>query len=217
LPTDFGFPIDVHAHEPDTIYVVPIKSDSEHYPPRESCACTAAGRADTSGRHSRKVCRNATATFNVLRDAMAVDSLDSCGVYFGTTGGQVYASADAGDSWAPIVPRSSGRGVRRSPDAAVIRVVLRRICGRWRSRRRGEARRRGSGQPNARSSSARGLLSDAAWDDRDHVTQQRRAFVRFFACEQDLSHEPPDAPLPDAVAMGVEPFLVVGAMAGGLG
>ena len=50
---------------------------------------------------------------------------------------------------------------------------------------------------------------------RDHVTHQRRAFVRFFACEQDLSHEPPDAPLPDAVAMGAEPFLVVGAMAGG--
>ncbi|HLJ62092.1 MAG TPA: MoaD/ThiS family protein [bacterium] len=50
---------------------------------------------------------------------------------------------------------------------------------------------------------------------RDHVTQQRRPFVRFFACEQDLSHEPPDAPLPDAVAVGAEPFLVVGAMAGG--
>jgi sulfur-carrier protein len=50
---------------------------------------------------------------------------------------------------------------------------------------------------------------------RDQVTQQRRAFVRFFACEQDLSHVPPDAPLPDAVAMGTEPFLVVGAMAGG--
>ena len=50
---------------------------------------------------------------------------------------------------------------------------------------------------------------------RDHVTHQRRAFVRFFACEQDLSHEPPDTPLPDAVAMGAEPFLVVGAMAGG--
>ena len=50
---------------------------------------------------------------------------------------------------------------------------------------------------------------------RDHVTHQRRPFVRFFACEQDLSHEPPDAPLPDAVARGVEPFLVVGAMAGG--
>jgi molybdopterin synthase sulfur carrier subunit len=50
---------------------------------------------------------------------------------------------------------------------------------------------------------------------RDHVSQQRRAFVRFFACGQDLSHEPPDAPLPDAVALGAEPFLVVGAMAGG--
>jgi hypothetical protein len=50
---------------------------------------------------------------------------------------------------------------------------------------------------------------------RDHVTQQRRPFLRFFACEQDLSHEPPDAPLPDAVATGAEPLLVVGAMAGG--
>jgi molybdopterin synthase sulfur carrier subunit len=50
---------------------------------------------------------------------------------------------------------------------------------------------------------------------RDHVTQKRRAFVRFFACEQDLSHEPPDAPLPDAVALGAEPFLIVGAIAGG--
>jgi sulfur-carrier protein len=50
---------------------------------------------------------------------------------------------------------------------------------------------------------------------RDHVTQQRRPFVRFFACEQDVSHERPDAPLPDAVAIGAEPFLVVGAIAGG--
>ena len=50
---------------------------------------------------------------------------------------------------------------------------------------------------------------------RDHVTQRRRPFVRFFACEQDLSHEPPDAPLPEAVAAGAEPFLVVGAIAGG--
>ena len=50
---------------------------------------------------------------------------------------------------------------------------------------------------------------------RDHVTKQRRPFVRFFACEQDLSHEPPDAPLPDAVASGAEPFLLVGAIAGG--
>jgi len=50
---------------------------------------------------------------------------------------------------------------------------------------------------------------------RDQVTEQRRPFLRFFACEQDLSHEPPDAPLPDAVATGAEPFLVVGAIAGG--
>ena len=50
---------------------------------------------------------------------------------------------------------------------------------------------------------------------RDHVTKERRAFVRFFACEQDLSHEPPDAPLPEAIATGAEPFLIVGAIAGG--
>ena len=50
---------------------------------------------------------------------------------------------------------------------------------------------------------------------RDHVTQQRRPFLRFFACEEDLSHEPPDAPLPDSVASGVEPFLIIGAIAGG--
>ena len=50
---------------------------------------------------------------------------------------------------------------------------------------------------------------------RDHVTQQRRAFIRFFACQEDLSHEPPDAPLPDAVVSGAEPFLVIGAIAGG--
>ena len=71
--------------------------------PTASCACTAAGRAETSGRRSRRVCRRRDCYVNVLRDAMAVDSLDSCGVYFGTTGGQVYASADAGDNWAPIV------------------------------------------------------------------------------------------------------------------
>ena len=52
---------------------------------------------------------------------------------------------------------------------------------------------------------------------RDHVTEQRRAFIRFFACEEDLSHESPDAPLPDAVASGAEPFIVLGAIAGGQG
>ncbi|MGH3778788.1 MAG: WD40/YVTN/BNR-like repeat-containing protein [Pseudonocardiaceae bacterium] len=103
LPTDFGFPIGVHAHEPDTIYVVPIKSDSEHYPLDGKLR---AYRSRTGGNEWEPLTKGLPQRdcyVNVLRDAMAVDSLDSCGVYFGTTGGQVYASADAGDSWAPIV------------------------------------------------------------------------------------------------------------------
>ena len=103
LPTDFGFPIDVHAHEPETVYVVPITSDSEHFPPdgRLRVYRSRTGGNEWEGLTAglpQKDCY-----VNVLRDAMAVDSLDSCGVYFGTTGGQVYASADAGDSWSPIV------------------------------------------------------------------------------------------------------------------
>jgi photosystem II stability/assembly factor-like uncharacterized protein len=103
LPTDFGFPIEVHAHEPDTIYVVPIKSDSEHYPPDGKLRVY---RSRTGGHEWEALTQGLPQRdcyVNVLRDAMAVDSLDACGVYFGTTGGQVYASADAGDSWAPIV------------------------------------------------------------------------------------------------------------------
>jgi len=118
LPSDFGFPIDIHAHEPDTIYVVPIKSDSEHFPPMESCASIAAALVETNGKNSPKVLPQRDCYVNVLRDAMTVDSLDSCGVYFGTTGGQVYGSADAGDTWKPIVPRSSRRPFSRSPNAA---------------------------------------------------------------------------------------------------
>jgi photosystem II stability/assembly factor-like uncharacterized protein len=103
LPTDFGFPIDVHAHEPDTIYVVPIKSDSEHYPPDGKLRVY---RSRTGGNEWEALTEGLPQSdcyVNVLRDAMAVDSLDSCGIYFGTSGGQVYASADSGDSWAPIV------------------------------------------------------------------------------------------------------------------
>jgi photosystem II stability/assembly factor-like uncharacterized protein len=103
LPTDFGFAIDVHAHEPDTIYVVPIKSDSEHYPPEGNLRVY---RSRTGGHEWEALTKGLPERdcyVNVLRDAMAVDSLDPCGVYFGTTGGQVYASADSGDSWAPIV------------------------------------------------------------------------------------------------------------------
>jgi photosystem II stability/assembly factor-like uncharacterized protein len=103
LPSDFGFPIDVHAHEPDTIYVVPIKSDAEHFPPDGKLRVY---RSRTGGDDWEPLTAGLpqqNCYVNVLRDAMAVDSLDSCGVYFGTTGGQVYASADSGDSWAPIV------------------------------------------------------------------------------------------------------------------
>jgi photosystem II stability/assembly factor-like uncharacterized protein len=103
LPTDFGFVIDVHAHEPETIYVVPIKSDSEHYPPEGKLRVY---RSRSGGNEWEPLTRGlpqSNCYVNVLRDAMAVDSLDSCGIYFGTTGGQVYASADAGESWTPIV------------------------------------------------------------------------------------------------------------------
>jgi len=103
LPTDFGFPIEVHAHEPDTIYVVPIKSDSEHYPLDGKLRVYRSRKGGNEWEALTKGLPQRDCYVNVLRDAMAVDSLDSCGVYFGTTGGQVYGSADAGDSWAPIV------------------------------------------------------------------------------------------------------------------
>jgi photosystem II stability/assembly factor-like uncharacterized protein len=103
LPTDFGFVIDVHAHEPETIYVVPIKSDSEHFPLDGKLQVY---RSRSGGNDWEPLTRGlpqSNCYVNVLRDAMAVDSMDTCGIYFGTTGGQVYASADAGDNWSPIV------------------------------------------------------------------------------------------------------------------
>jgi hypothetical protein len=103
LPTDFGFVIDVHAHEPETIYVVPIKSDSEHFPLEGKLRVYRSRSGGNEWEELTKGLPQSNCYVNVLRDAMAVDSLDSCGVYFGTTGGQVYASPDAGDTWAPIV------------------------------------------------------------------------------------------------------------------
>jgi BNR/Asp-box repeat len=103
LPSDFGFPISVHAHEPETIYVVPIKSDSEHFPPEGKLRVY---RSRTGGNEWEALTNGLPQQdcyVNVLRDAMSVDSLDSCGIYFGTTGGQVYASADSGETWNPIV------------------------------------------------------------------------------------------------------------------
>ena len=103
LPTDFGFVVDVHAHEPETVYVLPITSDAEHFPPEGKLRVY---RSRTGGEQWEPLTVGLPQEHcyvNVLRDAMAVDRLDDCGVYFGTTGGQVYASADAGDTWAPIV------------------------------------------------------------------------------------------------------------------
>jgi photosystem II stability/assembly factor-like uncharacterized protein len=103
LPTDFGFPVDVHAHEPETIYVVPIKSDSEHFPPDGKLRVY---RSRTGGDEWEALTNGLPQSdcyVNVLRDAMSVDSLEPCGIYFGTTGGQVYVSADSGDQWKPIV------------------------------------------------------------------------------------------------------------------
>jgi photosystem II stability/assembly factor-like uncharacterized protein len=103
LPSDFGFAIDVHAHEPETIYVIPIKSDSEHYPPEGKLRVY---RSRTGGNEWEALTNGLPQQdcyVNVLRDAMSVDTHDPCGVYFGTTGGQVYASADAGDNWTSIV------------------------------------------------------------------------------------------------------------------
>jgi hypothetical protein len=103
LPTDFGFPIDVHAHDPETIYVVPIASDSHHFPPEGKLRVY---RSRTGGNDWEPLARGLPQKdcyVNVLRDAMAVDQLDPCGIYFGTTGGQVYASPNGGDTWAPIV------------------------------------------------------------------------------------------------------------------
>lgn len=103
LPSDFGFPIAVHAHEPETIYVVPIKSDSEHYPPDGKLRVY---RSRSGGENWEALTAGLpqyNCYVNVLRSAMAVDRLDSCGIYFGTTGGQVYVSPDGGDHWMPIV------------------------------------------------------------------------------------------------------------------
>ena len=103
LPSDFGFVVDVHAHEPDTVYVIPIKSDTEHYPPEGKLRVY----RSRSGGHTWEALTEGlpqeNCYVNVLRDGLAVDTLEPCGVYFGTTGGQVYASSDSGDRWTAIV------------------------------------------------------------------------------------------------------------------
>lgn len=103
LPSDFGFPIEVHAHEPETVYVVPILSDSLHYPPEGKLRVYRSRSGGNAWEPLTRGLPQKDCYVNVLRDAMAVDQLDPCGVYFGTTGGQVYGSSDGGDTWQAIV------------------------------------------------------------------------------------------------------------------
>jgi photosystem II stability/assembly factor-like uncharacterized protein len=103
LPTDFGFAIDVHAHEPETLYVVPITSDALHFVPDGKLRVFRSRTGGNEWEPLSKGLPDRDCYVNVLRDAMAVDKLDSCGVYFGTSGGQLYASADSGDSWTAVV------------------------------------------------------------------------------------------------------------------
>ena len=103
LPSDFGFVVDVHAHEPDTVYVLPITSDSMHFPPDGKLRVYRSRVGGEEWEPLTKGLPQANCYVDVLRDAMAVDTLDRCGIYFGTTGGQVYVSSDEGDSWDSIV------------------------------------------------------------------------------------------------------------------
>ncbi len=103
LPSDFGFPIDVNANEPNTVYVIPINPDLGRYPPEGKLRVY---RSRIGGKEWEPLTRGLPQKdcyVNILRDAMAVDALDPCGIYFGTTGGQVYASADGGDSWNAVM------------------------------------------------------------------------------------------------------------------
>ena len=166
LPSDFGFAIDVHAHEPETIYVVPIKSDSEHYPPDGKLRVYRSRSGGDEWEALTKGLPQRDCYVNVLRDAMAVDSLDKCGVYFGTTGGQVYGSADAGDNWTPIVRDLPPVVSVEAQTLLMIRVVLpahlrtlARVDGEVTVRVEREVTQR------ARARRARGHVSSAAWND----------------------------------------------------
>ena len=214
LPSDFGFPIAVHAHEPETVYVVPITSDSQHFPPDGRLRVY---RSRTGGDDWEALDEGTPAAEllrDVLRDAMAVDSLDPTAAST--------SAPPAGRSTPPPIPATPGHrssrpaagALGRGADPRMIRVVLPgplAPAGPLRSRDQPRCRTHAAGVLDAleqRYPALRGTL-------RDPATGKRRAFVRFFACEQDLSHDAPDSALPPSVAEGREPFLIVGAMAGG--
>ena len=217
LPTDFGFPIEVHAHEPETIYVVPITSDSVHYPPegklRVYRSRTGGNEWEplTKGLPQRELLRQRAARRDGRRFARPVRHLLRHHRRPGVR------SADGGDKLGAHRPRSAGGAVRRGADAAMmIRVVLpyhlrtlAQVDGEVQLDVDGPVTQRSVLDAlEARYPMLRGTI-------RDHVTQKRRADAAILRLREDLSHEPPDAPLPEAVASGAEPFLIVGAIAGG--
>ena len=216
LPTDFGFVIDVHAHEPETVYVVPIKSDSEHFPLEGKLRVY---RSRTGGNEWEPLTKGLAAK-QLLRERPA-----RCdGGRFARFVRRLFRH-----HWRPglrVVRRrrqlgsdrsgSSGCSVGRGSDAPMIVVVLpphlktlAQVDGDVQIEVKGEVTQRSVLDAlETRYPMLCGTI-------RDHVTQERRPFLRFFACEEDLSHESPDAPLPAAVASGAEPFFIVGAIAGG--
>ena len=216
LPTDFGFVIDVHAHEPETIYVVPIKSDS-----RALCARWQAARLpQPHGRQRVGGADERSAAEQLLRQRAARRD----GRRLARRVRRVFRHHRRAGVRARPMPAIAGL---RS--CAIFRPCFRSRCRRCHDPRHAPAASANAGARRRRSDArSRGQVTQRSVLDalearypmlrgtiRDQVTQQRRPFLRFFACEEDLSHEPPDAPLPDAVASGKEPFIIIGAIAGG--
>ena len=216
LPSDFGFPIAVHPHEPETIYVVPIESDSEHVPPEGKLRVY---RSRTGGNEWEPLTNGLPQEHcyvNVLRDAMdgrrtrlrrhLLRDDRRAGICVRGQRGQL-----DGDR-----ARPSTRALGRGPVPVVIRVVLPHHL-------RALAGVDGEISLDAPEPLTRVTVLDALEEKypvlrgtiRDHGTGKRRDFIRFFACGEDLTLEPADEPLPEAVASGAEVFRVVAAMAGG--
>ena len=216
LPTDFGFAIDVHAHEPETIFVAPIKSDSEHYPLDGKLQVW---RSKTGG-NEWEAMTNGLAAAELLRERAArCDGRRFAGQLRGVfrhDGRPGVCVAGCGRQLEADRARSAGGAVGGGADAVMIRVelphhlrVLAQVSGEVTVEvAEPVTLRRVLDALEARYPVLRGTI-------RDHDTKKRRPFLRFFACQEDLSHDSPDDPLPEAVAAGKEPLLVIGAIAGG--
>ena len=219
LPSDFGFVIDVHAHEPETLYVVPIKSDAEHFPIDGQLRVYRSRSGGNDWEPLTNGLPQSNCYVNVLRDAMAVDSLDSLRRLFWHDRRAGLCLRRCGRHVAADRARSSAGAVRRGADIA-MRATIRVELPSSLSALAGVPREVAiclDGPATQRS------LLDALEANypvlrgtiRDHANKRRRAFVRFFACEEDLSHCSPNSPLPTPVVDGREAFMVVGAIAGG--